>query len=77
MIQRLKRLKTIEIGFCDRWPTYHRLLDLGIPCSCSTGKPLQVEIDHVGNVIQLWCVVRQVTQSRAELAKWLETCLKL
>jgi len=66
---------TIELDQGDRWQAYYRLLDLGILCNCSTGKPLKVSINTPTDALQVWSVARQQLDSRQNLAKWLNKCL--
>ncbi len=51
----------------DRWQVYHRLQELDIMCQCSSYQPLQVNLQTPTEVIQLWSVVRRVSQPRQAL----------
>ncbi|NEQ97518.1 MAG: hypothetical protein F6K30_12470 [Cyanothece sp. SIO2G6] len=63
-----------HIDRIHRWSIYHRLLDLDIPCTCSMGQPLRVEVNHPSTAFQVWSVVRQITASRSDKIDWLNTC---
>ena len=63
-----------ELKNMERWSIYHRLQELEIPCRCSTNRPLQVELDHPGAIVQLCYVVKQFTAPRSELINWLNNC---
>ena len=69
--------KFIEIQCRDRWLIYNRLQELGIMCHCAAYQPLKVQISSADAAIQLWSVVQQATQSRAQLTQWLERCWTL
>ncbi len=51
----------------DRWQVYHRLQELEIDCQCGGFQPLSVNIQTATAVIQLWSVVKRVSQSRQQL----------
>lgn len=67
-------LNPILIEGCYRWQVYHRLCELGIPCSCSAYQPLIVEINSAIAIVQLWSVVNQITTPRHTQINWLKTC---
>ena len=67
----------VEINCPDRWTVYRRLLELDIPCTCAPYQPLKVEVTNPAIAIQLWSVLRGVTQSSSQLILWLERCWKL
>lgn len=73
-VQSFNQPTQIQVDSILRWNIYHRLLDLSIPCSCETGKPLQVCIENPVDALQLWSVIRQATASRNEHIDWLNTC---
>lgn len=65
------------IDRCDRWQVYHRLQELDIGCWCDCHQPLTVEVDQIGKIVQVWCVIRQVIGSRRELIDRLEQCWQI
>ncbi|MEL6249873.1 MAG: Asr1405/Asl0597 family protein [Cyanobacteria bacterium J06648_16] len=67
----------LQIDCFDRWQVYFRLCELGIRCTCQSYQPLQVEVTTPQSVVQIQSVLAQVTQSRLELACWLDTCWQL
>jgi hypothetical protein len=65
----------IELSMVDhRWIIYRRLEQMAIPCWCSLGQPLRVQVDSGLAVLQLWSIIRQVTASRGEHIDWLQRC---
>jgi hypothetical protein len=65
----------IELSMVDhRWIIYRRLKQMAIPCWCSLGQPLRVQVDSSFAVLQLWSIIRQVTASRGEHIDWLQRC---
>ena len=52
----------------DRWQVYHRLQELDIDCRCSGYQPLRVNLQTPSEAIQLWSIVRRVSQPRHLLA---------
>ena len=67
-------IHVVDIKNMERWSIYHRLQELKIPCQCSIGRPLQVELDYPSAIAQLCFVVKQLTASRSELIDWLDFC---
>jgi len=67
----------LHIDRVERWNIYSRLQQLDVPCSCSNGQPLRVEVDTAASVIQLWSVVQQFTAPRHTLIKRLERCRQI
>ncbi len=65
----------INLNQSDRWQAYYRLLELGIPCICSTGMPLRVSVVSPSAALQVWSVTRTEIATRHNLAKWLNQCL--
>ncbi len=59
-----------------RWQIYHRLVELNIPCECSTGKPLLVAVATPTVAVQVWSVAQQQV-GRTRLVNWLERCYQL
>lgn len=51
----------------DRWQVYHRLQELDIACWCSGYQPLKVNPQTPTELIQLWSIVRRVSQPRQAL----------
>ena len=70
-------IHTVGISDTERWSIYHRLQELGIPCICTTNKPLQVQLDYPNAIAQLCSVVRHSTASRSELIDLLDDCWKI
>jgi len=64
----------MKIDCVDRWQTYFRLRELGIPCRCQAHQPLEVDVSSPQSMVQICSVLRQSAQTRSELAQWLETC---
>ncbi|MEN9214068.1 MAG: hypothetical protein Q6K12_02410 [Gloeomargarita sp. DG_1_6_bins_138] len=58
----------------QRWPIYHRLQELEIPCRCEPHRPLEIEMTHPRDVLLVWSVVHQVMGTRAQHVAWLERC---
>ena len=75
--QRFGRESVVEIDCQDRWAVYHRLHELGIPCTCEPYQPLRVEVTNPAIAIQLWSVLRWVTQPSSQLTPWLNRCWRL
>ncbi|MBR8828362.1 MAG: hypothetical protein DSM107014_10775 [Gomphosphaeria aponina SAG 52.96 = DSM 107014] len=69
--------KEVKIKRAERWQVYYRLQELEIPCNCPSNQPLEVKADNATAAIQLWSVVKQITDSRFELVNWLERCWEL
>lgn len=67
-------LFVVNVGWGDRWQTYHRLAELEIPCKCSTGKPLEVSVETPTAALQVWSVARQQLVQRSHMVDWLEQC---
>ena len=61
----------------DRWQVYHRLKELNIPCQCRAHQPLKVEANSAQAAIQIWSVVRQISNPRQNLAQWLKHCWRI
>lgn len=51
----------------DRWQVYHRLQELDIACQCSGFQPLKVHVQTATDALQLWSIVRRVSQTRQSL----------
>jgi hypothetical protein len=64
----------VNIRWGDRWQAYRRLQELGIPCSCTSGQPLQVTVNNPSAAVQLWSVIRQFNEPHYQLAVWLNSC---
>ncbi|PZU98055.1 MAG: hypothetical protein DCE90_05830 [Pseudanabaena sp.] len=71
----LNQVATVE-GIV-RWEIYHRLQDLEIPCKCSSGSPLTVDISSPNHLIQFWKISQRVNASRTELVQILENNWRL
>lgn len=61
----------------QRWPVYHRLRELGIPCRCEPHQALEIEVEHPLAALLVWSVVTQVMAPRSEQVAWLERCWQL
>lgn len=72
--QKSQETQPVSVKNSDRWQVYYRLLDLNVPCSCSLGNPLLVELHSPLVAIQVWQVLRQTEMKRVDLINWLETC---
>lgn len=66
--------KRITVTCEDRWQVYHRLQMLDIDCQCGGFQPLKVTIQTPTEAIQLWSVVRCVSEPRARLVQSLNSC---
>ncbi|PZO22735.1 MAG: hypothetical protein DCF25_02140 [Leptolyngbya foveolarum] len=65
----------------DRWQVYHRLQELDIVCQCRGFQPLKANIKTANEVIQLWSIIRRVSQPRQMLIdtldrSWRQPCGK-
>ncbi|APB33037.1 hypothetical protein GlitD10_0723 [Gloeomargarita lithophora Alchichica-D10] len=58
----------------QRWPVYHRLQELGIPCRCEPHQPLEIDVEHPLAGLLVWSVVAQVMGTRWQQVAWLERC---
>jgi hypothetical protein len=66
----------LEIDLIERWNVYRRLQELSIPCQCSCGQPLKVEVASPTAALQVWSVIRRFTSSREIAIDALENCWK-
>ncbi|MEL6777595.1 MAG: Asr1405/Asl0597 family protein [Cyanobacteria bacterium J06597_16] len=57
----------ITVSCEDRWQVYHRLQELDIDCQCSGFKPLKVTLQTPTEALQLWSIVRRVSEPRQAL----------
>ena len=64
----------VEVSGIHRWEVYRRLQELEIACWCSSGQPLQVQIEDAVEATQLGSVLRQLTAPKHELVGLLENC---
>nr|WP_290223928.1 Asr1405/Asl0597 family protein [Trichocoleus desertorum] len=69
--------QVIQVSRCDRWQAYQRLQELGVQCWCAGDGTLSVEVQTVGDAVQLRSVIQQLTGSRNELIDWLDLCWQL
>ncbi|KPQ34196.1 MAG: Neurogenesis glycoprotein [Phormidesmis priestleyi Ana] len=65
----LDELTNITVCCEDRWQVYHRLQELDISCQCSSFEPLQVTIKTASEAIQLWSIVKRVSQPQQSLIR--------
>ncbi|MEL7352710.1 MAG: Asr1405/Asl0597 family protein [Cyanobacteria bacterium P01_A01_bin.116] len=61
----------------ERWQVYHRLQELDIPCQCKSFKPLQATVQTPTAAVQVWSIVRRVSQPRQSLANSLNQSWRL
>ncbi|MGP1385327.1 MAG: Asr1405/Asl0597 family protein [Thainema sp.] len=64
----------VSVRRCDRWSIYHRLKELGIPCTCPADGTLRVDVNHAVALVLVHSTVRQFMTSRRESVDWLERC---
>ena len=64
----------IAVHRSERWEIYRRLQELQIACQCSPSQPLQVQVPSPTAAVQVWSVVKQLTNSRYDLLNWLHRC---
>ena len=69
--------QTISISRSDRWQAYYRLQELDISCECLADGRFQVDISSPIAALQLWSVLKHLTEPRQHLATWLERCWEL
>lgn len=62
----------IIVSCTDRWQVYHRLQALDIDCCCSGFQPLKVSLRTPTEALQLWSIVRRVSQPKHVLVKSLQ-----
>ncbi|PZO54181.1 MAG: hypothetical protein DCF15_11980 [Phormidesmis priestleyi] len=65
----------------DRWQVYHRLQELEIDCQCQSFQPLQVHITTPTAAVQLWSIVKSISDPRTVqidrlTQSWLKPCAK-
>lgn len=75
-IDYLNYLFVISVNRGDHWQIYHRLTELEIPCKCSTGKPLEVNVETPTAALQVWSVTRQQQGQRKQIVGWLDRCFE-
>lgn len=66
----------VTVSCEDRWQVYHRLQELDIDCQCSGFKPLEVDLHSPTEALQLWSIIRRVSESRLALIDILEQSWK-
>ena len=69
--------QVVKVSRCDRWQAYQRLQELEIHCWCAEDGTLSVEVQTVGQALQLRSVIQQLSASRSELIDWLDLCWHL
>jgi hypothetical protein len=67
-------IATLEIDPIERWNVFNRLQELAIPCQCTCGQPLKVDVETATAAIQVWSVVQRLTVSREVTVDRLERC---
>ena len=60
--------ESVAVDCADRWQVYYRLQELDISCHCGGFQALTVQIQTATEALQLWSIVRRVSQPRHELA---------
>ncbi|MEM9087529.1 MAG: Asr1405/Asl0597 family protein [Cyanobacteria bacterium P01_F01_bin.53] len=61
----------ITVSCEDRWQVYHRLQELDIDCQCSGYQPLRVNLQTPTEALQLWSILRRVSEPRQNLVETL------
>ena len=69
-------MDSIEINYVERWNVFNRLQELSIPCQCTCGQPLQVQVETATAAIQVWSVIQHLTLPRLASVEHLERCWK-
>lgn len=69
-------LSSVTVSCDDRWQVYYRLQELNIDCQCSSFQPLKVNLQTPTEALQLWSVVKSVSEPRLSLAKRLNRSWK-
>ncbi|MGK7894278.1 MAG: Asr1405/Asl0597 family protein [Xenococcus sp. (in: cyanobacteria)] len=72
-----KNLQIVTIEWSRRWQVYHRLKALEIECYCRMNEPLKVIPNSPQQLIQLWSIVKEVTNTKQELVEWLNQCWQI
>jgi len=68
----------VSAPFSDRWQIRQRLLDLDVPCSCTSDGQLWAAIETPLAAIQVWSVfLHNGNCSRQGKISWLNHCLEL
>ena len=62
----------VTVSCEDRWQVYHRLQSLDIDCCCSGIKPLTVSLRTPTEALQLWSIVRRVSEPKHVLVELLQ-----
>jgi hypothetical protein len=70
-------MQSIDLPGLNRWQIYQRLQELDIPCQCSLYQPIKVQVSNPTQLIQIWSVTRQVTNSPPKLREFLNNCWQL
>jgi len=68
--------RSITINCDARWEVYHRLQELDFDCTCGGFQPLRVQVKTPVEVVQLWSILKRVSQPRLSLAADLQQCLQ-
>ena len=67
----------IEVQCLDRWQAYYRFQSLELDCRCRAHRPLEVDVQTPGQLVQVWSVLQTVSGDRSELCDRLERCWQL
>jgi len=62
----------VTVSCEDRWQIYHRLQSLDIDCCCSGFKPLKVSLRTPTEALQLWSIIRRVSEPKHVLVELLQ-----
>ena len=62
----------VTVSCEDRWQVYHRLQSLDIDCCCSGFKPLTGSLRTPTEALQLWSIVRRVSEPKHVLVELLQ-----
>lgn len=73
--------RAVSVYCEDRWQVYYRLQDLKIDCQCQSFQPLQVQITTPTQAMQLWSIVKRISDPRTVQIdrlkqSWLKPCAK-
>ena len=69
-------LSSVIVSCDDRLQVYYRLQELNIDCQCSSFQPLKVTLQTPTEALQLWSVVKSISEPRLALVKRLNQSWK-
>ncbi|MEM9089704.1 MAG: Asr1405/Asl0597 family protein [Cyanobacteria bacterium P01_F01_bin.53] len=70
-------LSGVIVSCDDRWQVYRRLQELNIDCQCSSFQPLKVNLQTPTEALQLWSVVKRISEPRLVLIERLNQSWKV